>query len=90
MHFLGLPELRAGDTRTVSSVHGGNVALKRLADLGFVRGASLTMVAPGRPCIVRIDDRLIGLGDAYQRSIAVNADLGEASADREEEAPARP
>lgn len=65
--------LRAGDSATVNSIAPAVYAAKRLADLGFVRGASVTMVSTGRPCIVRIAGRCVGLGLAHQESIALLA-----------------
>lgn len=65
-----LPALEIGDVGTVAVVRardGGGA--KRLADFGFVRGARVEMVRPGRPCIVRVDSACIGLGSGYQGRI---------------------
>ena len=67
-----LPNLRPGELRTIALISGSQLAAKRLADMGFVRGASVTMVRPGEPCIVRIDDRYVGLGGAHQKSILLS------------------
>ncbi len=61
--------LNAGESGTVFGITGTQLASKRLADMGFVRGARLEMVRPGRPCIVRIDGACVGLGAAHQASI---------------------
>ena len=59
-------DLKAGDFGLIASINGARFSAKRLADLGFVRGAKVTMVRPGAPCIVRIDGRCVGLGAAHQ------------------------
>lgn len=64
--------LKTGDSATVVSIVPDVRSAKRLADLGFVRGASVTMVSTGRPCIVRIQGRCVGLGHAHQESIALS------------------
>ena len=64
-----LPSLKAGDLATVAAISSTLATAKRLADLGFVPGAEVTMVRPGAPCIVRIDGRCFGLGVAHQESI---------------------
>lgn len=66
-----LPTLKSGDQATVASIGGPESAAKRLADMGFIRGAEVTMVRPGMPCIVRIDGRCVGLGAGHQESIAL-------------------
>lgn len=63
--------LKTGDTASVASIAQGVHAAKRLADLGFVRGAAVTMVSSGRPCIVRIGGRCVGLGRAHQECIGL-------------------
>ncbi len=68
-----LGRLKTGDSATVTSIAPEVHAAKRLADLGFVRGASVTMVSTGRPCIVRIQGRCVGLGHAHQESITLSA-----------------
>ena len=69
MNNVFLSMLRAGDVGVVSAVSAGNGAAKRLADMGFVRGVCLEMIRPGLPCIVRIGEVFVGLGEAHQRSI---------------------
>ena len=68
----GLPTLGVGETGTVAAIRGTQVAAKRLADMGFVRGAELTMIQPGSPCIVRIDGHCVGLGTAHQIAIELD------------------
>ena len=69
MSQSGVLTLNRGDNAIVEAVHGNKPASKRLADLGFVRGARILMVSPGSPCILRIDGRCVGLGRDHQRSI---------------------
>jgi Fe2+ transport system protein FeoA len=69
---LSLPKLEAGDTGTIERVSAKQKVAKRLADLGFVRGARIKMVRPGVPCIVRIGGTCVGLGRAHQTSIQLS------------------
>lgn len=65
----GFLKLQSGERGTIAAISGFQSGSKRLADLGFVRGAQVTMVRQGNPCIVRIDGRCVGLGAGYQESI---------------------
>lgn len=67
--FPTVQSLSAGDVRTVASIRRGGSAVKRLADMGFVRGARIVMVRPGEPCIVQLDGSRVALGGGYQASI---------------------
>ena len=73
MPISSLPHLEAGEDATVASIVGMSLSAKRLADMGFVRGAHVTMVRPGAPCLVRIGGRCVGLGMAHQMSIQLQA-----------------
>jgi len=64
-----LPDLPRGGSGLVARIHATNGAAKRLADMGFVRGALVEVLVRGTPCIVRIDGRRVGLGRAHQDSI---------------------
>lgn len=64
-----LPSLSAGDAGVIDRINSRQRAAKRLADMGFVRGATLEMVRPGQPCIVRIGGVCVGLGAAHQAAI---------------------
>ena len=68
-----LPKLEAGEIGTISSIDGSGVRSKRLADMGFVRGARLTMIRPGEPCLVKLDGRCVGLGLGHQKNIKLGA-----------------
>jgi len=68
----GFATLRAGDCGVVEGLCGSPAASKRLADLGFVRGAEIKMIRPGSPCIVRIAGRCVGLGRGHQTVIQVS------------------
>ena len=61
--------LRAGEVGVIRRISAANGSAKRLADMGFVRGAGLEMIRPGEPCIVRIDGLCVGLGREHQDSI---------------------
>ena len=64
-----LPNLEAGDAAVIERVTAVNGVSKRLADMGFVRGARLEMIRAGSPCIVRLEDTRVGLGLKHQTSI---------------------
>jgi Fe2+ transport system protein FeoA len=66
-----LNTLKTGDVAFVDRIASANGATKRLADMGFVRGARLELLRAGAPCIVRLNGVCIGLGLAYQTSIMV-------------------
>lgn len=68
---LGLPVLKPGQAGRVAEVKALNGAAKRLADLGFVKGALLEMIRPGKPCIVRIGGSRVGLGAGHQDCISL-------------------
>ena len=68
----GLGILRAGDVGVIDSIVAPCGTGKRLADMGFVRGARVEMVRPGAPCIVRLDATCVGLGQAHQTSIRLS------------------
>lgn len=65
--------LRAGEYAVVDGIRAGERAAKRLADLGFIRGAQLEMLCAGAPCIVRVEGTCVGLGRPYQQSILVGS-----------------
>lgn len=64
-----LGTLRAGQTAEIDAITELDGAAKRLADLGFVRGATIEMIRPGSPCIVRVSGTRVGLGSGHQQSI---------------------
>jgi Fe2+ transport system protein FeoA len=64
-----LRDLDVGDLARISGVEGDTS--KRLSDMGFVRGAVLEMVRPGRPCLVRIGGTYVGLGLELQQSVLI-------------------
>ena len=68
---VGLPGLKSGQVGTVAEVKALNGVAKRLADLGFVKGAALEMIRPGKPCIVRIGGSRVGLGAGHQECISL-------------------
>lgn len=67
-HLSGLV---SGDVARVAGVEAAQTAAKRLADMGFVRGAVVEMVRPGKPCLVRIGGTYVGLGLENQNSVLV-------------------
>ena len=63
--------LRTGEAAAIVSIAASQASAKRLADMGFVRGATVEMIRTGRPCLVRIGSTCVGLGADHQRSIGV-------------------
>ena len=61
-----------GETAAIMSIAATQTAAKRLADMGFVRGAVVEMIRPGKPCLVRISGTCVGLGVEHQRNIVVH------------------
>lgn len=72
MTYQTLPSLKTGDVGIIERIASNLGAAKRLADMGFVRGARLEMVRAGVPCIVRIEGACVGLGRAHQASIELS------------------
>lgn len=68
---MRLPQLKPGNRATIDAIQEQGMLAKRLADLGFVRGAEVVMIKRGSPCIVNIQGRSVGLGAAGQRRIVV-------------------
>ena len=66
-----LSGLLSGDVARIAGVEAAQAAAKRLADMGFVRGAVVEMVRPGKPCLVRIGGTYVGLGLENQNSLRV-------------------
>jgi Fe2+ transport system protein FeoA len=66
---MTLQALRAGESGTVNRIAAEQATAKRLADMGFVRGAHVKVLRPGRPCLVRIGPTCVGLGVALQKCI---------------------
>lgn len=68
-----IPALKAGEVAVVARITTTQGAAKRLADMGFVRGALVEMVRPGAPCIVRIEQTCFGLGRGHQSCIELSS-----------------
>ncbi len=64
-----LDSLGRGEAAIVARITAEEATSKRLADIGFVRGARVTVIRPGRPCLVRIGTSCVGLGLALQRTV---------------------
>ncbi|RME40506.1 MAG: ferrous iron transport protein A [Planctomycetota bacterium] len=64
-----LRRLRPGEEAVIVGIDEKRSSAKRLADLGFVRGAKLEMLCPGTPCLVKVAGACIGLGAAHQDCI---------------------
>lgn len=69
-----LATLKTGDVGVVQRIASHEARSKRLADMGFVRGARIEVVRKGHPCIVQLDGNRVGLGRLHQASIEVRVD----------------
>ena len=69
-----LTNLRTGDVGVIERIASRDAPSKRLADMGFIRGARLEVVKRGSPCIVQLDGARVGLGKSHQASIELNVD----------------
>ena len=69
-----LATLKTGDVGVVQRIASHEARSKRLADMGFVRGARLEVVRRGHPCIVQLDGTRVGLGRLHQASIELSVD----------------
>ncbi len=79
MGARNLTALKRGDSARVLAVDGGHPSAKRLADLGFIPGATVEMLHPGTPCIVKLAHARLGLSACLQGSVLLaplNLDLG--------------
>jgi Fe2+ transport system protein FeoA len=63
--------LKAGRSSVIVGIAAEHLSAKRLADMGFVTGASVKMVRRGNPCIVGIGGTFVGLGAANQSCVLV-------------------
>ena len=63
--------LGAGRSSVIVGIAAEHLSAKRLADMGFVTGASVKMVRRGNPCIVGIGGTFVGLGAANQSCLLV-------------------
>ena len=66
-----LSSLRTGESAAIVSIAASQASAKRLADMGFVRGALVEMIRTGKTCLIRIGSTCVGLGLDHQRSIGV-------------------
>jgi len=57
--LLGL--LSAGQTATVETVLGGIDDVHRLQEIGLRDGATVQMLQPGNPCLVRLGGQKLGI-----------------------------
>ena len=67
-----LDSLSRGEAATIARISAEQSTAKRLADIGFVSGAMITVLRRGRPCLVRIGRTSVGLGLGLQRCVVIN------------------
>lgn len=66
-----LRSLRPGERGVVTGLPKANGSARRLAEFGLVRGATVEMIRPGSPCIVRIENTRLSVGAALQSLVCV-------------------
>lgn len=66
---LGL--LAAGQSAVVESVMGASDAAHRLREIGLRDGATVQMIRPGNPCLIRLDGLKLGLRSDALASVLV-------------------
>jgi Fe2+ transport system protein FeoA len=75
-----LSDLEEGCSAVIERIAAEEATAKRLADMGFVRGAAVTKLRSGKPCLVRIGATCVGLGIPLQKAILlVSATAGRPS-----------
>jgi ferrous iron transport protein A len=67
--ILGL--LSAGQTAVVDSVVGFSDEVHRLREIGLRDGATVQMIRPGNPCLVRLGGQKLGLRSDALASVLV-------------------
>ena len=71
---LGL--LSAGQTATVETVLGGIDDVHRLQEIGLRGGATVQMLQPGNPCLVRLGGQKLGLRTDAMATVLVRPGAG--------------
>jgi ferrous iron transport protein A len=60
VHLVPLAFLRAGQAGRVGEVIGTGDMVHRLREMGLYDGASVQMIRPGSPCIIRLHGQRLG------------------------------
>jgi Fe2+ transport system protein FeoA len=71
-NLIPLSLLAAGQVAQVDQLLGSPHEVHRLSEMGFTPGASLEMIQPGSPCIVRLSGSKLCLRDANLFQILVH------------------
>ena len=69
---LGL--LLAGQTAVVESILGASDEAHRLREIGLRDGATVEMIRPGNPCLVRLGGQKLGLRSEVLATILVRTE----------------
>jgi Fe2+ transport system protein FeoA len=67
-----LARMLPGASAIIQCITAEEPVAKRLADMGFVRGARVTKLRAGRPGLVRIGTTCVGLGLPLQACVMVS------------------
>lgn len=59
-NLVPLSRLRAGEKGRIGGMQGDSDAVHRLREMGLHEGASVQMVRPGSPCIIRLRSQRLG------------------------------
>ena len=68
--------LSAGQTATVASILGGSDEAHRLREMGLRDGATVQMIQPGNPCLVRLGQQRLGLRTDALSAVLVRPEAG--------------
>lgn len=63
--------LAAGQTGVIDTVLGGSDEIHRLREIGLQDGATVEMVRPGNPCLVRLGGQRFGIRSEALASVLV-------------------
>lgn len=68
--------LSAGQTAVVESVLGGTEEAHRLREMGLRDGATIEMLRPGSPCLVRLGGQKLGIRSESLHNVLVRPESG--------------
>ena len=68
--------LAAGQTAVVESVLGGTDEAHRLREMGLRDGATIQMLRPGSPCLIRLGSQKLGLRSDVLHNVLVRPESG--------------
>ncbi len=67
-----ITKLVKGQVGRVERIDGSSRTTRRLAELGVMPGATVEMLRPGRPCILRVNQTRLSMGWRMQGHVTVS------------------